>query len=77
MNGWMNLGIACLRLLGEHNPQIWGYLTLLCLKYPNDSRKDQAEFCLLRALKLLIEDDNLLEEIGDIYADKKPDFAIA
>lgn len=92
MNGWLNLGIACLRLqsyneaedalsqanlLDTHYAKIWGYTTLLCLKYSQEARKDQAEFCLARALKLNIEDDYLLEEIGDIYADKNSDFAIA
>jgi tetratricopeptide (TPR) repeat protein len=46
------------------------------LKYPAGTRDDQAEFCLLRALKLGISNDSLLEEIGDIYADRKPLTAI-
>ena len=97
MNSWLNLGISCLRLheyeeaedalsqanyLDDHNPTIWAYIALLCLKYPNDSRHDQAEFWVLRALFLKIgetniNDSDVLEEIGDIYADKKPKFAIA
>ena len=92
-NSWFNLGIACLRLhqyeeaedaltqasyLDSHNPEVWGYISLLCLKYPNDTRFDQAEYCILRAIKLEIKNDKLLEEIGDLYyADKKPTFAIA
>jgi tetratricopeptide (TPR) repeat protein len=91
-NGWLNLGISCLRLqryeeaedaltqanfLDGHNPDVWGYIALLWLKYPNDVRSDQAEFCIIRALKLEIENDLLLEEIGDIYESKKPTFAIA
>ncbi|CAI2380126.1 unnamed protein product [Moneuplotes crassus] len=90
-NGWLNLGIACLRLhqyeeaedaltqanfLDSHNPEIWGYITLLCLKYPDNSRADQAEYCILRALRLGCENPDLLEEIGDIYSDSKPTFAI-
>ena len=91
-NAWLSLGISCLRLhsyeeaedaltqanyLDSHNPEVWGYLTLLCLKYPNDTRADQAEYCILRALKLGNENWAVLEEIADIYADKKPTFAIA
>lgn len=46
------------------------------MKYPAGTRDDQAEFCLLRALKLGISNDSLLEEIGDIYADRSPLTAI-
>jgi tetratricopeptide (TPR) repeat protein len=53
------------------------YIALLCLKYPHDARKDQADYCLLRAVRLGIENDVLLEELGDIYHDKKPIFAIS
>ena len=92
MNGWLNLGIAWLKLnsfneaedaltqanlLDTHNAKIWGYIWLLWLKYHNETRNDQAEFCLSRALKLKIEDDYLLEEIGDIYGEKHPDFSVA
>lgn len=111
MNSWLNLGIACLRLnqfeeaedaltqanyLDTHNPTIWAYIALLCLKYPHETRYDQAEFCMLRSLYLKIggkqsiyyqfslfnlesspNDSSILEEIGDIYAEKYPSFAIS
>ena len=68
--------------LDQHNPTIWVYIALLCLKYLNDPRHDQAEFWILRALYLKIGETNvndsaILEEIGDIYGGEKPKFAIA
>eukprot|EP00055_Hartaetosiga_balthica_P005971 m.18287 g.18287 ORF g.18287 m.18287 type:complete len:989 (-) comp4944_c0_seq1:155-3121(-) len=73
--GWFGLGVACYRLgeLGESeeafaeanmydskNPQIWGYLCLICLR---SGRGVEAEQCFKFAAKLNLQDDELLNEI--------------
>lgn len=91
MNSWYELAQACLRKndlnecedalmqanhMDHHNPNIWAFMTLLCLKYHDGLRQTQADNCLRRAFKLNLANQSLLEEIGDIYAEKdKFDFA--
>ncbi|XP_051877690.1 cilia- and flagella-associated protein 70 isoform X2 [Pristis pectinata] len=75
---WLGVGIACYRLneltdaedalceaniLCNSNADIWGYLTLVCLK---TGRKLEAEQTYKYALKLNLEDKQLLEEIHQL-----------
>jgi tetratricopeptide (TPR) repeat protein len=76
---WRYIGLAYMRL-GEYesaeealneanlldieNPQVWGYLTVLCILM---GRKNQALECLNEFIKTNFNDLELLEEIGDLF----------
>jgi tetratricopeptide (TPR) repeat protein len=76
---WRYLGLAYMRL-GEYesaeeslneanlldieNPQVWGYLTILCILM---ERKNQALECLNEFIKGNYNDLEMLEEIGDLF----------
>eukprot|EP01105_Mastigella_eilhardi_P026937 TRINITY_DN79_c0_g2_i1.p1 TRINITY_DN79_c0_g2~~TRINITY_DN79_c0_g2_i1.p1 ORF type:complete len:1197 (+),score=355.13 TRINITY_DN79_c0_g2_i1:447-3593(+) len=78
---WFRVGVACYRLgnfqeaedaLAEaniqnnHEPEVWGYLALLCLRLRRDAEADQS---LRQALKLQLANADLLGELGDAYMD--------
>ncbi|XP_032896225.1 cilia- and flagella-associated protein 70 isoform X2 [Amblyraja radiata] len=75
---WLGVGIACYRLdelrdaedalceaniLNNSNADVWGYLTLVCLK---TGRKLEAEQTYKYAIKLHLEDKQLLDEIHQL-----------
>ncbi|XP_064621218.1 cilia- and flagella-associated protein 70-like isoform X2 [Lineus longissimus] len=72
---WLGVGIACYRLdelseaedalseaniLNNYDPEVWSYLSLVCLK---TSRELEAEQAYKYALKLNLQDEDLLNEI--------------
>ncbi|NXO41741.1 CFA70 protein, partial [Locustella ochotensis] len=72
---WLGVGIACYRLeemleaedalseanaLNNTNPEVWGYLTLICLQ---GGRELEAEQCYKYSVKLDLQNDALLQEI--------------
>ena len=80
--GWLGAGIAALELgkyaeaedalaeaniLNNQNPQIWGYLALLCLQSATP-RVEEADQSLNQATRLGLGDPTLLERIGASYA---------
>ncbi len=89
---WMMLGLSCLRLgeyqqaedalsqaniLDHLNPRVWGLFTILCLSNShNGLRHTQATLCFREALRLGLEDPEILEEIGDLYCHSNNDLAI-
>ncbi|XP_031552846.1 cilia- and flagella-associated protein 70-like [Actinia tenebrosa] len=75
---WLGVGIASYRLgdlmeaedalseaniLNNKDPEVWGYLSLVCL---NTTRQLEAEQAYKYALKLNLKDENLLNEIHDV-----------
>ncbi|ESO85468.1 hypothetical protein LOTGIDRAFT_229452 [Lottia gigantea] len=75
---WLGVGIACYRLgelveaedalseaniLNNSDPEVWGYLSLVCLK---TARQLEAEQAYKYAVKLNLHDENLLNEIHDL-----------
>jgi tetratricopeptide (TPR) repeat protein len=79
---WLGAGIAALELgahtdaedalaeaniLNNQNPQIWGYLALLCLQ-STVPRVEEADQSLNQAVRLGLGDPFLLERIGASYA---------
>ncbi|XP_078274401.1 cilia- and flagella-associated protein 70 isoform X2 [Rhinoraja longicauda] len=75
---WLGVGIACYRLdelrdaedalceaniLNNSNADVWGYLTLVCLK---TRRKLEAEQTYKYAIKLHLEDKQLFDEIHQL-----------
>ena len=75
---WLGAGIACYRMgdlaeaedalceaniLNNTDPQVWGYLALICLK---TGRKVEAEQAYKYAFKLNLSDDKLLNEIRTV-----------
>jgi len=79
---WLGAGIAALELgaytdaedalaeaniLNNQNPQIWGYLALLCLQ-STAPRVEEADQSLNQAVRLGLGDPSLLERIGASYA---------
>ena len=79
---WLGAGIAALELgkhaesedalaeaniLNNQNPQIWGYLALLCLQSAAP-RVEEADQSLNQAVRLGLGDPTLLERIGASYA---------
>ncbi|XP_048244462.1 cilia- and flagella-associated protein 70-like isoform X2 [Haliotis rufescens] len=72
---WLGVGIACFRLgelteaedalseanvLNNSDPEVWGYLSLVCLQ---TQRQLEAEQAYKYALKLSLQDNDLLSEI--------------
>ncbi|NXR80718.1 CFA70 protein, partial [Pycnonotus jocosus] len=72
---WLGVGIACYRLgemleaedalseanaLNNANPEVWGYLALICLQ---GGRQLEAEQCYKYSVKLGLQNEALLEEI--------------
>ncbi|KAL4238526.1 Cilia- and flagella-associated protein 70 [Mactra antiquata] len=72
---WLGVGMACYRLgelpeaedalseaniLNNSDPEVWGYLSLVCLK---TGRKLEAEQAYKYAIKVNLEDTELLDEI--------------
>jgi tetratricopeptide (TPR) repeat protein len=79
---WLGAGIAAFELklyseaedalaeaniLNNQNPQIWGYLALLCLQ-STAPRVEEADQSLNQAIRLGLKDPSLLERIGSSYA---------
>ena len=73
---WLGVGIACYRMgdlseaedalceaniLNNADPEVWGYLAMVCLR---SGRKVEAEQAYKYALKVNLCDEKLLEEIG-------------
>ncbi|XP_063957993.1 cilia- and flagella-associated protein 70-like isoform X2 [Lytechinus pictus] len=73
---WLGVGIACFRLgelseaedalceaniLNNSDPEVWGYLSLVCLR---TGRQQEAEQAYKYSLKVGLSDDGLLEEIN-------------
>lgn len=80
-NSWFYLGLSMLRLgelsqaedaisqaniLDNTNPKIWGLMTILCLT-TGAERLSQANMSFKEALRLGLKDQQILEEIGDLY----------
>ncbi len=78
---WVYLGVSLLKLgeliqaedaftqaniLDNTNPNVWGYMTILCLHYGKD-RRVQADLCFEETLLMGLNDSEILEEIGDLY----------
>ncbi|XP_038074225.1 cilia- and flagella-associated protein 70-like isoform X4 [Patiria miniata] len=75
---WLGVGIACYRLgelseaedalceaniLNNSDPEVWGYLSLVCL---HTNRQLEAEQAYKYALKVHLKDEELLQEIHDV-----------
>jgi Flp pilus assembly protein TadD len=75
---WLGVGIACYRLddlaesedalseanvLNNSDPEVWAYLSLVCLR---TGRRLEAEQAYKYALKLNLEDENLMKEINNL-----------
>ncbi|XP_074658992.1 cilia- and flagella-associated protein 70-like isoform X2 [Tubulanus polymorphus] len=78
---WLGVGIACYRLnelseaedalseaniLNNYDPEVWGYLSLVCLK---TGRQLEAEQAYKYALKLNLQDGDLLNEIRQVQTE--------
>lgn len=78
---WMYLGLSLLRsgelrqaedaitnanILDNTNPKVWGLQTILCLSVGSE-RLTQANLCFKEALKHGLKDQEIMEEIGDLY----------
>ncbi|KNC51493.1 tetratricopeptide repeat domain 18 [Thecamonas trahens ATCC 50062] len=76
---WLGVGVSCYRLgeldqaedalseaniLNNFDADVWGYLTLVCLKTERVTEGDQA---FMQALKLDLANGALLTEIGEAY----------
>ena len=59
--------LAEANILNNQNPQIWGYLALLCLQSATP-RVEEADQSLNQATRLGLGDPTLLERIGASYA---------
>ena len=87
---WLYLGLSCLRLgeltnaedalsqaniLDHLNPRVWGLMTVLCLNGKN--RLAQAQMCFAEALRLGLEDQEILDEIGDMAKNDDQTYSLA
>jgi hypothetical protein len=56
-------------ILDHLNPKVWGWMTILCLTSSyTGGRRVQAERCYKEARRLGLKDEEILEEIGDLYS---------
>jgi len=82
---WIYLGLSYLRLgqlkeaedaisnaniLDNTNPKVWGFMTILCLS-TGRQRLIQANLSFKEALRLGLKDQEIIEEIGDLYTNSE------
>ena len=57
-------------ILDNTNPKVWGFMTILCLS-TGRQRLIQANLSFKEALRLGLKDQEIIEEIGDLYSNSE------